>query len=140
MQSSDYVCYCDGAFSSSRQQTGSGIAIFRNDKLVLSYCKSFKGGSNNVGELSAIILALSCFKQPVDSIKIISDSMYCVGTITGKYSINTNYLLWKAFSAEYARVKTLCNNIKIEWVRGHAGNLGNELADKLAVKASQTIN
>lgn len=132
-----YVVYCDGAYSNKSQRSGSGLIIFRNNKPIFEYSKSFKGGTNNTAEICAIILALKCFKNPVDSIVIISDSQYCIGIINNNWERRSNIQLWNEFDKVYARAKELCKDIRFKWVKGHADNLGNKRADYLAVKATK---
>lgn len=136
---SKYLCFCDGAFSSTRNQSGSGLVIFRDGLPVLRYSKSFVGGSNNTGEINAILLALKSFIKPVEKITIVTDSQYCLGIINKGYARQANQELWNIFDNEFARVRRLCNNIKFVWTPGHANDVGNTAADQLAVKASKRV-
>ena len=95
-------------------------------------------------ELGAIILGLRAFKKPVDSIIIVSDSMYCIGCATQGWKRKKNQELWKAFDKEYARVSTLCPNITWKHVKGHQDDDSeltkwNNYVDKLAVRASHEV-
>lgn len=135
----EYHVYTDGAFSFKRNQGGSSIVIVRDGQIVLSYCTKQVGGTNNTAELKAIILAMKCFKEHVDSITFYTDSQYCLDTIAGKNSVESNKDLWKLWANTYTSLKELCNNISFKWVKGHNKNFFNELADKLAVKASHAI-
>lgn len=134
-----YTCYCDGSYSPARNQSGSGVVIMKGDTKVASFCKGYDGGTNNTGELNAIILAMKCFVNKVDSIEIISDSQYCINTILGKFQIKANHQLWEKFFETYKKLQELCPNIQFSWVKGHDTCDGNNQADKLAVKASQLI-
>lgn len=134
-----YVIYCDGAYSHTRKQSGAGLVIYRNGQPVFEYAKCFKGGTNNTAELCAIILSLKCFKNPVDSILIVSDSQYCIGCINDGWSRNANLALWNEFDKVYLHVKSLCDDIKFVWIKGHSQSLGNIRADELAVQASQSV-
>lgn len=139
MEKSNYVCFTDGSYSSSRDQGGIGLIILKNNKPVLQYSKMYKHTTNNRMELGAIILALKAIKNPIDSLIIYTDSMYCVGCTSLGWKRKKNQLLWKVFDEEYERVKQLCPDIRFEHVKGHASNFWNNKVDKLAVKASQEI-
>ncbi len=136
---SHYMVYCDGAYSSVKKQSGAGLIIYKNGQPVFEYAKTFKGGTNNTAEICAIILALRCFKKHVDSIIIVSDSQYCIGTINDGWTRRANKVLWDIFDKEYLRVQELCSDIKFMWVKGHNKDIGNTRADELAVKASKSI-
>lgn len=96
--------------------------------------------TNNIAELSAILLTLNLLKQiEAEDLKtrldgdidIATDSRYAQGVLT---------LGWKAKKngALIAKIKQLLterqrtNPVTITWVKGHAGIAGNERADQLA--------
>jgi ribonuclease HI len=133
--------YTDGAYSSSRDQGGIGIAIINSSgKVILEYSNMYKHVTNNQMELGAIIIALRMIKKPIDSLTIYSDSQYCIGCAVKGWKRKKNQLLWKEFDVQYERIKSLCPDIKFVHVKGHVGNKYNELVDKLAVTASQRIS
>ena len=131
-----YTVYCDGSYSSQHKQSGSGVVIMKDNDMVLCFNRSFKGGTNNRGELFALILAMKSFTKPVDEIEFVSDSLYCINTINGAYKIRKNIKLWKLFFHYYDKLKQLCNNITFTWVKGHSVCEGNIYADELANNAS----
>lgn len=135
----EYQVYCDGAYSPARQASGSGVVIVKNDHIVMQFGKKFNGGTNNTAELCAIILSMRSFKAPVDKITIYSDSMYIIGTITKNWQRRKNKKLWNEFDKSYENLSKLCNDISFVWVKGHGDNKFNNIADKLAVQASQSI-
>ena len=134
-----YICYTDGAYSSSRDQGGIGVVILKDNKLILKYSKMYKNTTNNRMELGAIIVTLKAIKKPIDSVIIYTDSMYCIGCASLGWKRKKNQLLWKIFDEEFKRVSELCPKIEFKHVKGHEGNYYNEMCDKLAVKASQEI-
>ena len=134
-----YVAYCDGAYSSARHASGSGVVLLRDGKEVLRFNKHFPSGTNNTAELCAVILAMYSIKAPIDGMDIISDSMYIIGTITQGWKRNKNKALWNEFVRCYNRLSKLCPKIQFIWVKGHNGDKYNSIADKLAVEASQMI-
>lgn len=131
--------YTDGAYSSSRKQGGIGLVILNNGKVIQQFSRMYKKTTNNQMELGAIIIVLRSIKVPIDSLTIYTDSMYCIGCATLNWKRNKNIKMWEEFDKQYERVKQLCPNIKFEHVKGHSGNKYNEICDKLAVKASQSI-
>lgn len=136
-----YTFYTDGAFSSKRNQGGASVVIIRNDTKVDQFAKTYKNCTNNQMEVIAVILALYCIKNPIDKCVIISDSMYTLGC-SWKYKDlqwkrNKNKKLWIEFDKAYNRANKYCKNIEFVHVKGHDGDKYNELADTLAVEASQ---
>ena len=135
----NYECYTDGAYSSARNQGGIGVVFLRNGQKVLEYSKGFKDTTNNRMEIGAALAVFKCFRKPVESITIYTDSMYVIGCATLGWKRNKNLALWKMFDTEYERVSKLCPNIEFQHVKGHADNQWNNYVDKLAVNASQEL-
>ena len=138
--------YIDGACVGNPGPGGwAAIIILENKK------KEIFGGekstTNNRMELTAAIKALEYFvelKKKESSLKIFTDSNYVKDGITiwiHKWKKNNwktsdkkdvkNIDLWK-------KLEELAKHEKIEWnwIKGHSGDPYNELADKLAKKAT----
>lgn len=129
--------YTDGAYSPLRDQGGVGIVFIRNGEKIYEYSKMYKATTNNRCELSAVIIALHAISKNIDNIIIYSDSQYVINTITKNWKRNKNQDLWANFDKCYKQAQKFCNNISFTWVKGHKDNEWNNLADKLAVEASQ---
>lgn len=124
--------YTDGAYSSNRNQGGIGFVIYKDDKEIFTYGKTFKNTTSQRMELLACIIAIESVKIP-SIIKIISDSQYLVKTMTDNWKRNKNLDLWK-------RLEDAINkHIKIyfEWVKGHEDCSGNQKADYLSNRHSR---
>lgn len=134
-----YTLITDGAYSSARDQGGIGLVFLKNGEKILEYSKMYKSVTNNMMELGAVIIGLRLIKNPIDSLTIVTDSMYVIGCATKGWKRKKNVKLWQEFDAQYERVKTLCPDIRFEHVKGHDGDKWNEYCDKLAVKASQLM-
>lgn len=134
-----YTLITDGAYSSARDQGGIGLVFLKNGEKILEYSKMYKDVTNNMMELGAVIIGLRLIKNPIDSLTIVTDSMYVIGCATKGWKRKKNVKLWQEFDSQYERVKTLCPNIHFEYVKGHDGDEWNEYCDRLAVKASQLV-
>lgn len=139
-----YTLITDGAYSSSRDQGGIGLVFLKEGKKILEYSKMYKGVTNNIMELGAVITGLRFIKRPIDSLTIVSDSMYVIGCITKGWKRKKNIRLWEEFDRQYSRVKELCPKIEFIHVRGHQKDDSelakwNNYVDKLAVNASKQI-
>jgi ribonuclease HI len=132
----EITAYCDGAYSPARKTSGSGVVILKDGKVILKFGKKFQGGTNNTAELCAAILAMSSIKSPIDKFELFTDSMYIIGTVNQGWNTKSNKKLWKKFNECYNNLKLLCPDITFTWVKGHANNEYNKLADSLAVAAS----
>lgn len=131
--------YTDGAYSFSKEQMGIGIVIINDDKIKKDYSRMIKGGTNNMAELIAIIVALRSVKEPVNKVTIISDSMYCIGTITKNWKRKKNIKMWQRFDKQYEQTLNLCPNIEFKHIKGHNGDKWNEYCDFLATTASNRL-
>ena len=103
--------------------------------------------SNNVAEISALLQALKQIpKEQVQSLQVYTDSEYLRRGIVEWMPLWIQYdwkrrdgmpvqnqEIWRAILAELTVLKNANIQFRIDWVRGHAGILGNTLADKLAV-------
>jgi len=133
--------YTDGACSGNPGNGGWGALIQENDNEI-----KINGGelntTNNRMELTAVIKALELFERSVE-IEIYTDSKYVMQGIT-EWIKNWKKNQWKTSQKQDVKNKDLwilldkaSEKHKIEWiwVKGHAGNYGNEMADKLATQA-----
>lgn len=141
---SAYTLITDGAYSSAKDQGGIGIVFLKEGKPILEHSKMYKGVTNNQMELGAIIIGLRLIKKPIDSLNIVTDSMYCIGCATKGWKRKKNVRLWEEFDKQYKRVSELCPSITFTHTRGHQTDSSeftkwNNYCDKLAVKASQRI-
>ena len=142
------VAYTDGACSGNPGPGGWGVLLqaFSNDKVVKEreLSSGEKLTTNNKMELRAAIAALEILDR-TSEITIITDSKYVMNGIqtwlagwkknnwkTANKKPVKNEELWK-------RLDLLCGQHKVnwDWVKGHAGNMGNERVDKLARSAME---
>ncbi len=139
-----YRLYTDGACSGNPGPGGWGVLIIRGDARD-EYCGGAPETTNNRMELTAAIEALK--QTPEDGqIELHTDSKYVMDGIT-KWIANwkkngwrtaakkpvKNDDLWRALD-ELASVR----QINWRWVKGHAGDPGNERADALANEGMRT--
>ena len=138
----DLIIYTDGAYSSARNQGGVGLVFIQDDKLVKAYGKMFKNVTNNKMELAAVIIALqSAYKTGgINKITIYSDSQYVIGCATKGWKRKKNINLWKKYDQIKEKLDQEKIEVKFKWVHGHNGDKFNEMADQLAVDASQEID
>ena len=76
----------------------------------------------------------------MSNITIYTDSQYVIGCATKGWKRKKNVRLWD----KYDKIKKELDNkeiiVKFSWIHGHQGDEFNELADKLAVAASQEVD
>ena len=137
-----YVVYTDGACSGNPGPGGWGAIIIDDKENQISISGKEKSTTNNRMELTAPIMALKKIKES-SKIIIYTDSTYLKNGITiwienwkknGWINANRkpvkNKDLWVVLNK--LTEKKLIN---WKWVKAHAGNRYNELADKLATEA-----
>ena len=140
--------YTDGSCLNGRNDdwcAGFGF-VFHNERRIIAVgMGSVLNGTNNIAELSAVISGLSwLIKRGLENsrVRVVSDSMYTINCF------NKFRWVWDQrgyLSKEGNEIKNKeliiygCNILdkfkyypKFMWVKGHAGNKYNELADKLA--------
>ena len=146
-----YTVYTDGSGSSGKcsrhTAAGWGFCYLDNDTWKEAYgpvittpdSPQYRGaqvGSNNTGELTAIIEAVMYAHQEGWSrINIRSDSQWAIKVITGQWRAKHHKTLVN-LAKRIVQKGTV--KVHLEWVKGHSGVEGNEKADALAEKGKQT--
>lgn len=134
------VIYTDGAAIGNPGKGGYGIVMLWG-KARKEMSQGFEHTTNNRMELLAVIVALESIKKPDIQIHVYTDSKYVCDAIEKKWIFGwqkigwknkKNVDLWKRFMPLY---KT--HNVKFHWVKGHAGNVENEVCDVLATSAAR---
>jgi len=130
--------YADGACKGNPGPGGWGAWLAYEGKE-----KNLSGGesltTNNRMELTAVIRALEALKKPCD-VKVYTDSSYVQKGIS-EWIVGWKARNWRTADKKpvknddlWKELDLLANQHKIQWiwVKGHAGNVGNERADALA--------
>ena len=141
------LIYTDGGANPNPGPGGYGV-VLRYQAQKEECSGGFRLTTNNRMELLACIVGLETLSQKSDVI-LFSDSRYVVNAIqkgwaknwqkkawrTKEGSLRTNHDLW-------ARLLTLYEKHEVEfrWVKGHAGNMGNERCDQLASQMARRKN
>lgn len=137
---SSITVYTDGACSGNPGKGGYGIVMLLDgSKYAKEFSQGFRKTTNNRMELLAVIVSLENLKKEGQKIRIYTDSKYVHDAIEKKWVFGwakkgfkdkKNVDLWKRFLKIHPKHK-----LKMVWVKGHAGNSGNERADRLATSA-----
>ena len=137
-----YVIYTDGACSGNPGPGGWGAVILNEEKNDTNISGKEQSTTNNRMELMAPIMALKKIKK-ASKIIIYTDSIYLKNGIT-IWIKNWEKNGWKSTNKKPVKNKDLwvmLNELSREhvidwkWVKAHAGNKYNEIADKLASDA-----
>ena len=137
--------YTDGACSGNPGPGGYG-AVLESDAHRKELSGGYRSTTNNRMELMAVIAGLEALSGPC-AVTVYSDSKYVVDSINKGWAARWRSKGWMRTKKERAvnpdlweRLLDLLDphNVDVRWVRGHAGNPGNERADALAVAASSS--
>ena len=139
------VIYTDGACSGNPGPGGYGTVMqYGEHRKELS--GGFRKTTNNRMELLAVIEGLQSLKKPCE-VTVFSDSKYIVDAVNKGWAERWQANGWrrnktdKALNPDmWARLLKLLDTheVTVRWVKGHAGNPGNERADALAVAVSHS--
>ena len=126
--------YTDGACLDNPHGPGGwGVVLVRGGDVFAKLSGGEQTSTNNRMEITAVIRGLLEI-SPSELVKIYSDSQYVINTMTRAWKRKANQDLW-------VEIDRLVSGRRIEWnwVRGHAGNQFNELADRLAFDAAKNL-
>jgi ribonuclease HI len=140
------IIYTDGACSGNPGKGGWGAVLIHegNEKYLSGYDKMT---TNNKMELTATIESLKSIKTK-SKIELYTDSQYVKNGINS-WIINWRKNGWKTASKKPVANKELWialdesaakHEVSWFWVKGHAGNKYNEIADELAVTAMNKLD
>ena len=141
MASDKIHAYTDGACAGNPGNGGWGVYIELKDESV-KLSGSEEGTTNNRMELRAVIEALKYVSNETKLV-IFTDSKYVMQGIQ-EWIKNWKINNWRTSQKKPVKNKELWQeldelvsnrNIEWQWVKGHSGDFGNEIADKLATSA-----
>ena len=137
-----YIIYTDGACSGNPGPGGWGAVILNEEKNETNLSGKEISTTNNRMELMAPIMALKNIKK-ASKIIIYTDSTYVKNGIT-TWIKNWEKNGWKSVNKKPIKNRDLWITlnelskkqvIDWKWIKAHAGNKYNEIADKLATGA-----
>lgn len=137
--------FTDGGCRPSLNKGAIGIVYVKDNKVIYTYSKCYKGVTNNQMELLAIGKALDSIKKPIDSLEIISDSEYALGSIFKNWNGEKNRNLIDKIKLKLSKAQKLVSTpIKFSHVKGHqeldeGDAYFNNLADKLCTKEMEYL-
>ena len=135
--------YTDGSALGNPGPGGYGI-VLKAGKHRKELSGGFRHTTNNRMELLAVIIALETLKNKGSNVIVYSDSSYVVNAVEKGWVFNwkkkgfkkkKNPDMWQRFLEIYPK-----HNVRLKWVKGHAGIPENERCDKLAVDAANQKN
>lgn len=127
-----HVCFTDGACKGNPGPAGSGAVVKLADGRVLEASRFLGVATNNVGELTAIGMAIDLLEEARVSrdepVVIFTDSSYSRGVLTQGWKAKANKEL-----IDLTKIRLQAwSRLTVNWVAGHAGIPENERADELA--------
>lgn len=135
------VLFSDGGCEPNPGDGGWGFAVYRDSVEVHSDCGGMLDTTNNVMELTGMLMSIRWAVAQGAPVHILCDSQYVVngcndwrhgwkkkGWKRGETKELANADLWQQIDA----VLDGKDHITIGWVKGHVGITGNERADELA--------
>lgn len=148
----DIKIYCDGSCSGNGKIEnfgGYGVVMLVNNRVYKTFSKGKRNTTNNEMELMGLLTSVKMAKALDQEVTIYCDSAYCVNTVNNwMHGWAGNGWIKKSNNRppenleiikELYDLLNFNNKIKIVKVKGHADNKYNNMADRLAAKASAEI-
>ena len=135
--------YTDGACKGNPGPGGFGVCSIREDRIIYQYSEQCEHTTNNREEMKAILHVFKfVMENDLKDVIIYSDSAYCVNMLNDwiwKWATNGWINSKKQTVENIDLVKELYKYISTEFfpcqvvkIKGHSGDVANELADALA--------
>lgn len=132
LEEGTHICFTDGACKGNPGPAGAGAVVKLADGRILEASRFLGIATNNVGELSAIGMALDLLEEAAvgrdEPVVIFTDSSYSRGVLTQNWKAKANKELIQLIKMRLQ----VWTRLQINWVAGHAGIPENERADVLA--------
>lgn len=135
------IVYTDGACSGNPGPGGwAAILLYKGTEKVISGAEAET--TNNRMELTAVISALECLKEPC-LVELYSDSKYVIDALDKGWAQSWQKKNWKKSDGKpalnpdlWSRLLALAaqHELRYHWVRGHEDNEYNNRCDALAVE------
>lgn len=126
------LAFTDGACTGNPGPAGSGAVVKLADGRTVEASRALGSATNNIGELTAIAMALDLLDQHdvtlAAPVAIFTDSQYAIGVLAKGWKAKANVELIADIKA---RLKSR-RATQLHWVAGHVGVAENERADELA--------
>ena len=141
----EIIIFTDGGALNNPGPGGYGVVVVA-DGTMRELSGGFRLTTNNRMEMMAAIVALTEVQGCDKRIKLFSDSSYLVNGITKGWVQKWQTNGWKKSDGMavlnidlWTQLIELKKNLDVTfcWVKGHAGNEGNERCDRLAVAAAK---
>lgn len=140
-----YTIYTDGSCLGNPGKGGIGVVILKDGIVLTKFSYGTKYTTNNKMELEAAIVGIAYIIENYgtnERIELYTDSNYVVKGMN-EWRINwkkknwssvKNVELWKMLDEVDSQINT-----KFIWVKAHAGNIYNEIANDLAQSAAREM-
>lgn len=148
--SKEIIVYTDGGCRGNHQENNIGAwgAYLKYGKHERKISGAAKDTTNNKMEIQAVIEALKIIKNKNCPVRIYVDSNYVLQGITTWISnwkkkdwvtANKKPVLNKELWIELDKLKSEFKDIQFIKVKGHSGNVGNDIADTLVNEAMDKL-
>ena len=139
---SHFTIYTDGSCIPNPGPMGSAYVVLENkDRIVTEGVVSAAKGTNNIGEYTAVVIALEAVQQlskPEDtSITIHTDSMLVINQIRGTWKVRDKVLA--TYHAQACQLLTGFYEWNLVHVNAHSGDKWNEYVDTNARNAAKVL-
>lgn len=147
MSEFDVVAYTDGGCRGNPGPGGWGFLVFNPaNGHALERCGGEGETTNNRMEMMAAIMALKSLKKDGIRVLLHSDSQYLIKAMT-EWLPGWKQRGWKRKEGPLKNVDLLKEldelnsrfRVSWRWVKGHAGNRGNEYVDQLTNRAMDSV-
>jgi ribonuclease HI len=122
--------FCDGSSLGNGQAAtrAAAVALLGYQGVWRAVGDYLGNATNQQAEIAAAAVGLESLRESC-RVHLFTDSRYVVETMSGRFRRKTNHDWWQRLDKATSR-----HEVKWEWLRGHAGHLAQEAADRAARK------
>lgn len=128
----EWYAYIDGASSGNPGESGAGIVVYAQDKVILKESLYLGKMTNNMAEYEALLFLVNRAKEAgVESLVVYTDSLLMANQVSGVYKVKNPVL--KGYVSKIKKIIGNFEQFSIKYIQREKNRIADQLA-RAAIK------